>query len=65
MGDLAGPVARILLRYVGAALITKAGLSIDLTDPDIGAIAEFAIGAVISGGSELWWILARKYGWSL
>jgi hypothetical protein len=65
MSDLAGPVARILLRYVGAALITKAGLSIDLTDPDISAILEFVIGAAMSSGTELWWVLARKYGWSL
>ena len=65
MADLAGPVARILLRYVGAALLTKAGLQIDVTDPDISSLVEFVLGAVISGASELWWYLARKYGWSL
>ena len=65
MSDLTGPVARILLRYVGAALITKAGLQIDVTDPDISSLVEFVLGAVISGASELWWYLARKYGWSL
>ncbi len=63
MSDLAGPIARVLLRYIGAALITKAGLSIDVTDPDVVTLAEFVIGGALSVGSEVWWTLARKYGW--
>lgn len=63
MIELAGPLARVILRYLGAALITKAGLSIDVTDPDIATLAQFLIGAVLSVGTETWWYLARKYGW--
>jgi hypothetical protein len=61
--ELAGPLARVLLRYVGGALIAKAGLSIDVNDPDLTSIAEGLVGAGISAGTEIWWYLARKYNW--
>lgn len=64
MNDLAGPLSRVLLRYVGAALITKAGLSFDVTDPDVAQVAQFVVGAMVSVGTEAWWYLARKYGWN-
>lgn len=63
MLELAGPLARVLLRYAGGGLMAKAGFTMDLSDPDIGTLAEFAVGALISGGTETWWYLARKYGW--
>ncbi len=63
--DLAGPLARVLLRYIGGALIAKAGVSIDVNDPDLVNIATMAIGAGLSAGVEVWWYLARKYGWTL
>jgi hypothetical protein len=63
MSEIAGPLTRVLLRYVGAALITKAGLSIDVTDPDVMTMAEFAIGGLLSVACEGWWALARKNGW--
>jgi hypothetical protein len=63
MDSLAGPITRVLLRYVGAALMTKAGLQIDVTDPDVVTLTEFAIGGVLSVACEGWWALARKKGW--
>lgn len=61
--ELAGPLARVLLRYLGGALVAKAGLSIDISDPDIESIATMGIGAAISAGTEVWWYFARKYNW--
>lgn len=63
MSEIAGPLTRVLLRYVGAALITKAGLSIDVTDPDVMQVAEMGIGLLCSVACEGWWALARKNGW--
>lgn len=63
MIELAGPLARVLLRYAGGALITKAGLSIDVNDPDLQNIATMGVGAAITVGTETWWYLARKYNW--
>lgn len=64
MPEIAGPLARVLLRYFGAFLVTQAGLHIDLSDPDVASVLEFVIGGLISGGAELWWYFARKHGWS-
>ncbi|RTE91917.1 hypothetical protein [Bradyrhizobium sp. LVM 105] len=63
MSELAGPLTRVLLRYVGAALITKAGLSIDVTDPDVMTVAELGVGLLCSVICEGWYALARKRGW--
>lgn len=63
MTELAGPLVRVLLRYVGAALMTKAGIAIDVTDPDVMTLAVFAVGGLLSVGTEVWWAMARKYGW--
>lgn len=60
---LAAPITRILLRYFAAAWITKAGLSIDVNDPDLFTVANFVIGAVLAGAVEGWYALARKKGW--
>jgi hypothetical protein len=61
--DNIGPFVRIFLRYFGAALITKAGLKIDVTDPDIETIAILLVGSVCTAISEGWYILAKKRGW--
>lgn len=61
--EIAGPLARVLLRYVGGALMAKAGLQVDLTDPNLVTVAEFGLGAAISVGTEGWWYLARRYRW--
>ncbi len=61
---LAGPLARVLLRYVAAGLMAKAGVTLNLADPDIATVAEFFIGVAMSAGTEAWWYLARKYGWT-
>lgn len=63
MSELAGPLTRVLLRYVGAALITKAGLAIDVTDPDVMTVAEMGVGLLCSVICEGWYALARKRGW--
>lgn len=63
MSELAGPLTRVLLRYVGAALVTKAGLSIDVSDPDVMAVAEMGVGLLCSVISEGWYAMARKRGW--
>ena len=63
MSELAGPLTRVLLRYVGAALVTKAGLSIDVSDPDVIAVAEMGVGLLCSVISEGWYAMARKRGW--
>lgn len=64
MSELAGPIARVLLRYVGAALIAKSGLQIDVNDPDVMVVVQGAIGGLLAAGAEIWWALARKYGWN-
>ena len=63
MSELAGPLTRVLLRYVGAAIVTKAGLSIDVSDPDVIAVAEMGVGLLCSVISEGWYAMARKRGW--
>jgi hypothetical protein len=64
--SIIAPIARVLLRYVGGALIS-AGFAISpntLTDPDVFQVTCFAIGAICSVGSEVWYILSHKYGWA-
>ena len=60
---LSGPITLILLRYVAAAWVTKAGLSIDVNDPDVFAVANFAIGGLLAVAAEGWYAIARKNGW--
>ncbi len=60
---LAGPITRILLRYFAAAWVTKAGLSIDVNDPDVFAVVNFVIGGLLAVAAEGWYAMARKKGW--
>lgn len=64
MLEIAGPLTRVLLRYVGAALITKAGLSMDVSDPDVQEVAVFMVGLACSALTEGWYYLAHKHGWN-
>lgn len=61
MTELAAPLARILLRYVGAVLVAKAGLQVD--DPDLIIVTEAVIGGLCALIAEGWYALARKRGW--
>ncbi len=63
--DIIAPLARILLRYVGGALIS-AGIAINpsaLTDPDMVQVLCFVIGGLCSVVSEGFYVIARKNGW--
>lgn len=61
---MAGPIARIFLRYFAGALIAKAGLSIDPNDPDVLHVTEMVVGLLIGGLSEGLYALAHKNGWN-
>jgi hypothetical protein len=64
--EIIGPIARVLLRYVGGALIS-AGVAISpgtLTDPDVIQVTCFLVGALSSAASECWYIIAKRNGWS-
>ena len=66
MSAIVAPLARVLLRYAGGALIA-AGVAINpatLTDPDVVQVATFFVGAGCAILSEGWWALARKKGWT-
>lgn len=61
--EIAGPLARVLLRYAGGALMAYAGVKFDVSDPDLMTLAEFGLGSLLAAVSEGWWYLARRYGW--
>jgi len=64
--DILAPLARVLLRYIGGALIS-AGVAISpgtLADPDIVQLLCLLIGGLVTVISEGWYIIARKKGWS-
>ena len=66
MSAIVAPLARVLLRYVGGALIAS-GFAINpatLTDPDVVQVACFFVGAGCTVLSEGWWALARSKGWT-
>jgi hypothetical protein len=59
------PIARILLRYVAAALVTyglipqEVGAQIAV-DPDLLTLAGVALGSIV----EVGYVLARRLGWA-
>lgn len=62
-------LARIILRYLAGALVAKGLMSIDdvstvLTDPDVAALTEMAIGAGLAVATETAYALAKRLGWS-
>lgn len=57
-------IARIALRYLAGVLVARGLLGADdaaflISDPDMQMLA----GACIGGAAELWWLLARRFGW--
>ena len=64
MGAIAAPLTRVLLRYVIGAWVTKAGLSIDVNDPNLFEVLNFMIGGLLAATTEGWYVMAHKYGWS-
>lgn len=62
-------VIRILLRYAAGFLVAKGLVSTDMgadlaSDPDVMALIEMGVGAVIVAGTEAWYYFARKLGWA-
>lgn len=62
-------IIRILLRYVAAALVAKGLLSPGLgeyitDDPEVAALVEIAAGVAAGAAAELWYTLARRFGWA-
>ena len=60
-----GPIARIILRYVAAALVTYGIVPIEVgaqiaVDPDLIALAGLALAALV----EVGYALARNRGWA-
>jgi hypothetical protein len=65
--DVLSPLIRILLRYIGGALIAK-GYAVNpdtFADPDLVQVICYVGGGLCAAVSEGWWTLARKYGWSV
>lgn len=64
-----GVFARILLRYLAAALVARGLLTDDIGallsgDADVLTAATTAIGLLMAAGVEGWYALARKFGWA-
>lgn len=62
------PLVRILLRYGSGLLIAKGLLDSETgnmlaTDPDIARSLELFLGTAMAAASEVWFILAKRYGW--
>lgn len=60
-------VARIILRYVAAALVTYGVLSSDLgdtfgADADVAVALEVMLGALLGLATEGWYYLAKRVG---
>ena len=63
------PLVRILLRYGSGLLIAKGLLDADtgnmlVNDPEVARMLELALGAAMGAVSEVYYFLARRYGWS-
>lgn len=60
---------RILIRYAAAALVAKGVLSPGLgdmlaLDPDVSAVIEIAAGGMAAASVELWYAVAKRFGWA-
>lgn len=58
-------IIRILLRYAGMALATKGFIGAqELSgDPEFVALVEMGVGALMATGTEVWYALAKRFGW--
>jgi hypothetical protein len=61
------PLARILLRYIGGALLAKGVLhdAATLADPDLQQVIVIILGMASSAVSEFWYFIAKKRDWKL
>ena len=62
-------ITRIVLRYAAGALVAHGLLAPDVgnqlsVDPDVLAAIEVVVGAALGALSEVWYYLARRFGWS-
>ena len=62
------PIARIILRYGIGYFVAKGILPEDLVtmitdDPEVMALIDLAVAALIAGAVERWYYLAKKFGW--
>jgi hypothetical protein len=62
-------LARILLRYLAMALVmwgllAPADRQMLATDPDLAGVIELGVGLAIAAGTEAWYWLAKRMGWS-
>ena len=62
------PLVRIALRYIAAVLIARGFLNegdgnMLANDPELAAMIEVAVGAAIGAVTELWYTIARRFGW--
>tara|TARA_R100001244_G_scaffold115499_3_gene85720 strand:- start:4906 stop:5106 length:201 start_codon:yes stop_codon:yes gene_type:complete len=62
-----GLLTRLALRYLAGALIAIGWSESDamwfLGDPEIVSYITLGIGALIGTGTELWYALAKRWGW--
>jgi hypothetical protein len=61
--------ARIILRYLAMALVmwgwlAPADRQMLASDPELAGLLEIGIGLSISLGTEAWYWLAKRMGWS-
>ena len=66
---VSGALARIVLRYLAAALVTRGLVSADIGatlsgDADLMSLLEPALGVAIAAAAEGWYMLARRFGWA-
>jgi hypothetical protein len=63
------PLVRILLRYGSGLLIAKGLLDAEtgnmlVDDPDVARSLELALGTAMAAASEVWFFLAKRFGWN-
>ncbi len=65
---MTGVFARILLRYLAAALVARGLVSADLGsqiagDADVLSVTMTLVGAAVAIAVEGWYWLAKRFGW--
>jgi hypothetical protein len=66
---MTGVIVRILLRYGAGFLVAKGLLSPEdgstfAVDPDLAQMLEVGIGLAVGAATELYYTLAKKWGWA-